>query len=78
MIALEDTYFSMAQKSGHNCLVICDRGLMDASAYISRVGWEDLLEKIQLEEFNLCEGRYDNVVHMVGILNCNLLMLGIP
>jgi len=66
MIAIEDTYFSMAAKSGQNCLVICDRGLMDASAFISRQKWEELLEKLQLEEFNLCEGRYDNVVHMVS------------
>ena len=57
MVAIEDTYFSMAEKSGQNCLVICDRGLMDASAFISRQKWEELLEKLQLEEFNLCEGR---------------------
>ena len=59
MVAIEDTYFSMAQKSGQNCLVICDRGLMDASAFISRQKWEELLEKLQLEEFNLCEGRWE-------------------
>ena len=58
MVAIEDTYFSIAETSGHNCLVICDRGLMDASAFISRQKWEELLEKLQLDEFNLCEGRY--------------------
>ena len=57
MIAIEDTYFSMAEKSRQNCLVICDRGLMDASAFISRQKWEELLEKLQLDEFNMCEGR---------------------
>ena len=65
MIALEDTYFSMAQKTGVNSLVICDRGTMDASAFISRAQWEDLLDKLQLDEMNICEGRYDQVVHMV-------------
>ena len=57
MIAIEDTYFSLAEESRQNCLVICDRGLMDASAFISRQKWEELLEKLQLDEFNMCEGR---------------------
>ena len=37
MLCLEDTYFSMAEKmtTGQNALVICDRGTMDASAFIS-------------------------------------------
>eukprot|EP00095_Tigriopus_kingsejongensis_P003872 maker-scaffold387_size188669-snap-gene-0.14 protein:Tk03872 transcript:maker-scaffold387_size188669-snap-gene-0.14-mRNA-1 annotation:"hypothetical protein EAI_01984" len=66
MLALEDTYFSMAQKSGQNCLVICDRGTMDASAFISRDQWLKLLEKVDLDEEHICEGRYDHVVHMVS------------
>lgn len=66
MLALEDTYFSMAQKSGQNCLVICDRGTMDASAFISRQQWEELLEKLDLDEGHICEGRYDHVIHMVS------------
>ncbi len=66
MIALEDTYFSMAQKSDRNSLVICDRGVMDASAFVSRPQWESLLKRLRLEEFNVCEGRYDNVIHMVS------------
>ena len=68
MIALEDTYFSMAEKSDHNCLVICDRGLMDASAFITRQEWESLLEKLDLTEESICEGRYNQVLHMVGSL----------
>lgn len=69
MISLEDTYFSMAEKSGMNSLVICDRGTMDASSFISRSQWEELLAELQLEEMNICEGRYDQVVHMVELLN---------
>ena len=65
MVAIEDTYFSMAEKSGQNCLVICDRGLMDASAFISRQKWEELLEKLQLDEFNLCEGRYEMTIKRI-------------
>ena len=32
MMAIENTYFDLAQSCQKNCLVICDRGLMDASA----------------------------------------------
>jgi len=74
MLTLEDTYFSMAEKwncSGgqQNCLVICDRGTMDASAFISPEEWNALLEKLELDEERMCEGRYDHVVHMVSAAN---------
>lgn len=55
MIALEDTYFTMAAKSDQNCLVICDRGLMDASAFIDRPEWMELLNKLNLLEESMCE-----------------------
>ena len=57
MIALEDTYFTMAAKSDQNCLVICDRGLMDASAFIDRPEWMELLNKLNLLEESMCEDR---------------------
>lgn len=65
MIALENTYFSMAEKSSHNCIIICDRGVMDASAFINRSQWEQLLLKLGMDEENICERRYNQVVHMV-------------
>ena len=69
MLCLEDTYFSMAEKitSGQNALVICDRGTMDASAFISAEEWSALLDKLNLEESHICENRYDQVVHMVSV-----------
>ena len=36
MLQIEDTFFYLAKKSNKKCLVICDRGAMDASAYIAR------------------------------------------
>lgn len=32
MMAMEETYFSLADTCNRNCLVICDRGTMDAAA----------------------------------------------
>ena len=75
MLCLEDTYFSMAEKitSGQNALVICDRGTLDASAFISAEEWSALLDKLNLEESHICENRYDQVVHMVSLCNCVLI-----
>merc|ERR1719309_1730187 len=68
MLCLEDTYFTMAEKmtTGQNALVICDRGTMDASAFISPQEWAKLLDKLNLEESHICENRYDQVIHMVS------------
>ena len=32
MIQIENTFFALAERSNRDCLVICDRGTMDASA----------------------------------------------
>lgn len=32
MLATEETFFTLAESCAKNCLVICDRGVMDASA----------------------------------------------
>lgn len=32
MIQIENTYFELGESCKKNCLIICDRGVMDASA----------------------------------------------
>lgn len=32
MVQIENTYFELGASSTRNCLIICDRGVMDASA----------------------------------------------
>lgn len=32
MVQIENTYFELGNSSNRNCLIICDRGVMDASA----------------------------------------------
>ncbi len=68
MMALESTYFSMAEKFLDRCnvLVICDRGAMDASAYVDPEQWRHLVDRLGVDEQNICEDRYDHVVHMVS------------
>ena len=57
MFQLEDTYFSLASTQKRNCLVICDRGAMDASAYLPREEWEGILEKNSLNEVDIRDNR---------------------
>jgi predicted ATPase len=64
MMALEETYFSMADKCTQNVLIIADRGVMDASAFISRENWERILTKLNLEDIEISDNRYHQVVHM--------------
>ena len=46
MIQIENTFFELASRvENKNVLVICDRGTMDASAFISREQWEHILAR---------------------------------
>jgi len=64
MIALEDTYFSQAEKCAQNVLIIADRGVMDASAFVDREAWERILSKLGLEDIEISDNRYNHVVHL--------------
>jgi len=64
MIAIEDTYFSMAEKCTQNVLIIADRGVMDASAFIDKESWERILAKLNLEDIEVSDNRYNHVVHL--------------
>lgn len=65
MIQIENSFFALAEASDRNCLVICDRGTMDASAFVSREQWEDILTSNQCDEVDIRDNRYHQVVHMV-------------
>lgn len=44
MIQIENTYFELGKSSVKNCLIICDRGAMDASA----CKWNEAKSSIRL------------------------------
>ena len=71
MMALEETYFSRAEKCDQNVLIIADRGIMDASAFIEREAWDRILTKLSLEDIEISDNRYNHVVHMQVNLNFN-------
>lgn len=65
MIQIENTFFSLAEASDRNCLVICDRGTMDASAFVSKDQWDEILVRNGCDEVSIRDNRYHQVVHMV-------------
>merc|ERR1719479_381171 len=69
MIQIENTFFDLAKKSKRNCLVICDRGAMDASAFISRESWDCILSDNGLNEVEIRDNRYDQVIHLASAAN---------
>ena len=42
---------------------------MDASAFVSRSQWENLLARNELEEEEIRDARYNQVIHMVSAAN---------
>lgn len=65
-MTLEDGMMASARATGKDCVVICDRGIMDGKAYTAHDGWIQFLADQKLSEVNLREGRYDAVFHLVS------------
>lgn len=66
MMQIENTFFDLAASSSQNALVICDRGTMDASAYLKASQWERMKADNQWNEVDMRDSRYNQVIHMVS------------
>ncbi|XP_018022344.1 TRPL translocation defect protein 14-like isoform X2 [Hyalella azteca] len=66
MIQLEAVYFDLARSCRRNCLIICDRGTMDASAFIPQQAWDCILANNHLNTLELRDNRYNQIIHMVS------------
>lgn len=64
-MALEDAFTQIASSAKEKSIVICDRGLMDGSAYISTELWQALLDERGWTAVHLRDRRYEAIVHMV-------------
>lgn len=65
-LALEDKIMRLAETiTDKPCVIICDRGTMDISAYISPEMWQELCDKVGFTAAELRE-RYDAVLHLVS------------
>ena len=62
MMRVEDTFFDLAEAcQDRNVLVICDRGTMDASAFINRDQWDNIISRLGLDEVEIRDNRYNQV-----------------
>ncbi|KAH3763686.1 AAA family ATPase [Pelomyxa schiedti] len=65
-MAMEDSFCRIARSSKQATVIVCDRGTVDAAAYMSEERWEELLLMESWTENFLRDSRYDLVVHMVS------------
>lgn len=65
-ITLEDIFkgISTVEQKNKNIVLICDRGTMDGSAYVSKHIWNRILTDYDLNEHKLRDSRYDLVIHL--------------
>ena len=65
-LALEDKFMRMAEACAEPCLIVCDRGTMDISAYMQPEMWDDITRRVGTSTQELRDGRYDAVLHLVS------------
>ncbi|KAJ3642808.1 hypothetical protein Zmor_025561 [Zophobas morio] len=66
MIQIENTFFELGKSCNRNCLIICDRGAMDASAFITKEKWEHIMKDNHWNNVELRDNRYNQIIHMVS------------
>ncbi len=62
-LAFEDRFTLMAKTLDRPCLIVCDRGTMDISAYMTEDMWNHLMELAGTTSESL-RRRYDAVLHL--------------
>lgn len=66
MMHLEDAFMDVAQNCGQRAIVLCDRGSMDASAYMDEPQWQALLDELGYTVVGLRDSRYNCVIHLIS------------
>nr|CAI5852479.1 unnamed protein product [Callosobruchus analis] len=65
MLQIEDTFFELGRTCKRDCLIICDRGAMDASAFVTKERWESIMRENCWNSVELRDNRYNQIIHMV-------------
>lgn len=66
MLQVEQTFVDLAKIDPHkNILIICDRGCMDATAYLQPGEWDQLSKEMNWNEVDLRDRRYNQVIHIM-------------
>lgn len=64
-LALEDRFTRMAQEFKEDCIIVCDRGTMDISAYMTPETWEQITRAVGTSTPELRQ-RYNAILHLVS------------
>jgi CYTH domain-containing protein len=64
-LALEDWFMRLAETCEKPTLIVCDRGTLDISAYMTPEMWQDITTKAGTDT-NALRARYDAVLHLVS------------
>ena len=64
-MSLEDSIRNYARSLKQKAVILCDRGIMDGSAYVDTDTWEKVLRSNGMDSVAAREGRYDAVFHLV-------------
>lgn len=64
-LALEDKFQRMAEQCTKPCIIVCDRGAMDISAYMQPEVWQQITSAVGTSTPQLRD-RYDAVLHLVS------------
>ena len=64
-MALEDRFLRMAEQCTEPTIVVCDRGTLDISAYMTPELWQDITTSVGTNTAEL-RARYDAVLHLVS------------
>jgi len=66
-MSLEDIFNDIANDlyGNEKCVILCDRGVMDGSAYMTKSMWQALLDETGWSNSQLRDKRYDMVLHLV-------------
>ena len=64
-MALEDIFLEIAMAQDQPTIIICDRGVMDGSAYTEEKIWQAILDETGWSTIQLRDRRYEAVIHMV-------------
>lgn len=63
---LEDSLYNYAKATKQPSVILCDRGIMDGSAYIDATSFQSLLKEVNMDMISARDGRYDAVFHLVS------------
>lgn len=65
-LAFEDKFVRMAEECEEPTVIVCDRGVMDISAYMTPEMWEKITGELGVTTTQLRDHRYDAVLHLVS------------